>query len=92
MTSNCLNLFHESLKNFMKIKKYDEKTGLNSLEHLIRNLNPEEIDDSLAKEIVIQLRKYKILNKENNLNKYSTIDLIKSCALFKSTISWKPKI
>ena len=59
-----------SLDKFMEIKKYDKENGLNSLEHLIRYLNPKEIDDKLAQEIVKEFKKYNIINNDNNENNY----------------------
>jgi len=60
--SNYLKSFTEFLNQLTILKKYDETKGLNSLEHLIRNINNKEIDDSLAKEIVGILKKNKIID------------------------------
>lgn len=67
---NCIKSFDESLEKFKEIKEYNEESGLNSLEHLIRHLNPEVIDNSLAQEIVKEMKKYKIISDQNEENKY----------------------
>ena len=61
---DCIKSFIDSLKVYKQKIEYNENEGFNSLEHLIRNLNPEKIDDSLAQEIVILLKKKNIINNE----------------------------
>ena len=77
---NCIKTFIDSLQEFKQIKEYNENKGFNSLEHLIRNLNPEKIDDSLAKEIVVLLKKNNIINNEGQfliqLNEKSSLKFI----------------
>ena len=70
MIKECLESLDKSLDKFMKLKDFDKEKGLNSLEHLIINLNPEKIDNNLAKEIIKEFKKYNIINNENNESKY----------------------
>ena len=56
--------------NKLKNKKdYDEKSGLNCLEHLIINLNNEKITEDIANKTVKQLLKYKLINENGIINK-----------------------
>jgi len=61
----CFN----ELKHLLDKKEYDRKTGLNCLEHLIKNLNPEEISENNANKTVKKLIEYNFISKKGILNK-----------------------
>lgn len=74
-----LNNYDEIFKQFIKEccndieklgikKKYDEKTGINCLEHLIIYLNSEEITEEIADETVKQMIKFKLVTEEGEIN------------------------
>ena len=50
-------------------KKYDEKKGINCLEHLIIYLNPEMITEEIANETVKQMLKFELITEEGKINK-----------------------
>ena len=49
-------------------KKYDEKKGINCLEHLIININSEKIGEEIANKTVKQMIKFKLLIEEGEIN------------------------
>ena len=66
--TKCLYSFINSLKELKQKRNYDEEDGLNSLEHLIRNINSNEIDDKISKEIAVKLIKNGIINKDGEFS------------------------
>ena len=60
---------YNDIKKLKNKKEYDEKTGLNCLEHLIKNLNPEQIDENIANKTVKIMLKYQLINENGIINK-----------------------
>ncbi len=65
----------EDCNNLKNKKDYDEKTGINSIEHLLRKINPDKITEEIINETFIQILKYKIILKNGYVNKL----LFKDC-------------
>jgi len=61
--------------NLEKKKEYNEETGINSLEHLIRKFNPKEITEEIIEETFKQILQYKIIDLNGFVNK----NLFKEC-------------
>jgi len=61
--------------NMKKKKEYNEETGINSLEHLIRKFNPKEITEEIIEETFNQILQYKIIDINGFVNK----NLFKEC-------------
>lgn len=61
--------------NLEKKKEYNEETGINSLEHLIRFFNPQEITEEKIENTFKQILKYKLFDKKGYANK----KLFKDC-------------
>ena len=62
---------YECCKDIKKLgdkKKYDEKTGLNCLEHLIINLNSEKITEEISNETVKHMLKFGFITEEGIIN------------------------
>ena len=56
--------------NKLRLKKeYNEKTGLNCLEHLIMNLNPETITEDIANYTVNKMIYYNLITPDGTINK-----------------------
>ena len=49
-------------------KKYDEKTGINCLEHLIMNLNSEKLTEEIAEKTVEQMLKFNLITEDGIIN------------------------
>ena len=75
-----LNNYNELFDNFLKQciidinnlgnkKEYNEKTGLNCLEHLIMNLNPEVITEDIANQTVNFMLYFKLVTPDGIINK-----------------------
>ena len=69
--NQCL-LDFDNLKNK---KEYNEETGINSLEHLIRMFNPKEITEEIVEKTFKQILKYKFIDEKGFANK----KLFKEC-------------
>lgn len=55
--------------NLEKKKEYNEETGINSLEHLIRFFNPQEITEEIIENTFKQILKYKLFDEKGYANK-----------------------
>lgn len=61
--------FHESLENIYTPKTFDpSKNGLNSLEHLIRSINHNEISEVDAQKIVVLLHEQGVINSKGEFD------------------------
>lgn len=61
--------FHQSLENIHTLKAFDpSKNGLNSLEHLIRDINHNEISEVDAQKIVILLHEQGVINNKGEFD------------------------
>ena len=73
------NIFWEqSLKDILKLKnkkEFNEETGINSLEHLIRRFNPDEISEEILEQTFQQILKYKLIDERGIINQ----NLFKEC-------------
>ena len=58
----------KEIKELLYKKDYNETTGLNSLEHLIKNLNPEAITEEVANKTVQKIMEYGLITKERFIN------------------------
>ena len=71
-TNNILKKFFGKFKdeiiNLLIIREYNEDEGLISLEQLIRQLNPDRIDNNFSKEIVGLLIKDRIIDNNGKFN------------------------
>ena len=54
--------------NFKNKKEFDEETGINSLEHLIRMHNPNKITEEIIEKTFKQILKYNLINKKGYVN------------------------
>ena len=61
----CLN----EIKHLLDKKEYNRSTGLNCLEHLIKNLNPEAITEDIANKTVKKLIECNLISTKGILNK-----------------------
>ena len=61
----CLN----EIKHLLNKKEFNRSTGLNCLEHLIKNLNPEAITEKIANKTVYKLIECNFISKKGILNK-----------------------
>ena len=80
--NNYNNLFDKYLDaciteiyNLGNYKKYNKKDGLNCLEHLIIDLNPEKINEDIANKIVQKILKYNLISEIGIIDK----KLFKDC-------------
>ena len=76
MKKSLLQIFREfwyqCLKDILILKNkkdYNEETGINSIEHLIRKFNPKEITEEIIEKTFKQILKYKLINQEGFANK-----------------------
>ncbi len=70
--------WEKCLKDFVNLghkKEYNEETGINSLEHLIRFFNPQEITEEIIENTFKQILKYKLFDEKGYANK----KLFKDC-------------
>ena len=65
----------KEIKMFFNDKEYNKETGLNCLEHLIRNLNPEAITEDNADVTVKKIIEYKLILNKGIINE----NLFKEC-------------
>ena len=64
-----LNECYNEIKKLGNKKKYDEKTGINCLEHLFIYINSENLTEEIANETVRQMLKYKLITEDGIINK-----------------------
>ena len=76
-----LNECCKDIKKLGTKKKYDEKTGINCLEHLFIYLNPEKLTDEIANETVKQMLKYHLITEDGIINE----NLFEDCFINKDT-------
>ncbi len=69
------------IKNLGKEKKYDQKIGINCLEHLFIYLNSEKLTEEIANETVKQMLKYKLITEDGVINE----KLFEDCFIKKDT-------
>ena len=67
------------IKKLLLKKVYDRNTGLNCLEHLIKNLNPDAITEDIANKTVQKMLEFKLISKEGKINE----KLFKDCMIVK---------
>ena len=73
--NNYLNACIIDINNLGNKKKYNRKDGLNCLEHLIIDLNYEEITEDIADKVIQNMFEYKFFTEDGIINK----KLFKEC-------------
>lgn len=59
----------EECSNLKNFKNFNEKTGINSLEHLLRTINPDKINEEIINQTFKQILQYQIISKDGYANK-----------------------